>query len=108
MINIIPCHLRILFICVLCLSDFRDYKSFSGKINTYALRAQAMPRHYAVKVVEDCHHHWQSLHIDRKQSTVFKAGDTNAITAPATVEVVSDVLPTDVSVNENQDKPTEN
>ena len=31
---------------------FRDYKSFSGKINSYALRAQAMPRHYAVKVIQ--------------------------------------------------------
>lgn len=34
---------------------FRDYKSFSGKINSYALRAQAMPRHYALKVIEETH-----------------------------------------------------
>ena len=56
---------------------FRDYKSFSGKINTYALRAQAMPRQYAVNVVEDTHKHWQSLHIVNKQNVVTKGGDSS-------------------------------
>ena len=54
---------------------FRDYKSFSGKINSYALRAQAMPRQYAVQVVEDTHKHWQSLHLVNKRDVVSK-GDT--------------------------------
>ena len=51
------------------------YKSYSGKINTYALRAQAMPRQYAVNVVEDTHQHWQSLHLVNKQNVVSKGGD---------------------------------
>ena len=51
---------------------FRSYKSFSGKINSYALRAQAMPKQYAVKVVEDTHQHWQSLHIVNKRDVVSK------------------------------------
>ena len=50
------------------------YKSFSGKINSYALRAQAMPRQYAVDVIEDTHKHWQSLHIVNKQNVVSKGG----------------------------------
>jgi hypothetical protein len=49
---------------------FRDYKSFSGKINTYALRAQAMPRHYALKVIEETHHHWRSLHLVKKRDII--------------------------------------
>lgn len=49
---------------------FRDYKSFSGKINTYALRAQAMPRHYALKVIEETHQHWKSLHLVKKRHTI--------------------------------------
>jgi len=48
----------------------------SGKINTYALRAQAMPRQYAVNVVEDTHKHWQSLHIVNKRDVVSKGGAT--------------------------------
>ena len=49
---------------------FRDYKSYSGKINTYALRAQAMPRHYAIKVLEETHQHWKSLHLVKKRDTI--------------------------------------
>lgn len=56
---------------------FRDYKSFSGKINTYALRAQAMPRHYAVKVIEDCHKHWKQLHLVDKMDIVTKQHQSN-------------------------------
>lgn len=49
---------------------FRDYKSFSGKINKYALKAQAMPRSYAVKVIEETHQHWKSLHLIKSIHTI--------------------------------------
>lgn len=67
-----------------------DYKSFSGKINTYALRAQAMPRHYAIKVLEETHQHWKSLHLIKKKHTIGESShqvdsrkvDPNVITSP--------------------------
>ena len=51
------------------------YKSFSGKINSYALRAQAMPKQYAVRVIEDTHQHWKSLHLVNKRDVINK-GET--------------------------------
>ena len=57
---------------------FRDYKSFSGKINTYALRAQAMPRQYAVNVIEDTHKHWKTLHFVNKKDVISKGGSSVA------------------------------
>lgn len=51
---------------------FRDYKSFSGKINSYALRAQAMPAQYARQVIEDTHQHWKSLHLVNKRNVISK------------------------------------
>jgi hypothetical protein len=56
-----------------------SYKSFSGKINSYALRAQAMPKQYAVQVIEDTHEHWKSLHIVNKRSVL---GPGEAVTRP--------------------------
>ena len=35
-----------------------------------------MPKQYAVRVVEDTHEHWKSLHLVNKLSTVTKGGDT--------------------------------
>jgi len=67
---------------------FRDYKSFSGKINTYALRAQAMPRQYALKVIEETHHHWRSLHLVKKRDVIGESVTqlgTRAPGAPAAV-----------------------
>jgi len=62
---------------------FRDYKSFSGKINKYALRAQAMPRHYALKVLEETHQHWKSLHLVKKRDII---GESSAQAGMRVVE----------------------
>lgn len=65
----------------------RDYKSFSGKINTYALRAQAMPRHYALKVLEETHQHWKNLHFVKKRHVI---GETNTQQAGHAAPVKTD------------------
>lgn len=49
---------------------FRDYKSASGKINSYALEGRCMPRDYALNVLAETHKHWQHLHLERKQSII--------------------------------------
>ena len=64
---------------------FRDYKSFSGKINTYGLKAQCMPKSYAVKVIDDTHKHWQNLHLTRKQNIVGPGGVEVVTVAPGQV-----------------------
>ena len=67
----------------------RSYKSFSGKINSYALRAQAMPKQYAVRVIEDTHEHWKSLHIVNKRSVL--GGPADAATMRPVAEGGGDV-----------------
>ena len=64
-----------------------DYKSFSGKINKYALRAQAMPRHYALKVLEETHQHWRSLHLEKKRDIIGES------TAQAGMRVMQEAVP---------------
>jgi inorganic pyrophosphatase len=90
---------------------FRDYKSFSGKINTYGLKAQAMPKSYAVKVIDDTHQHWKNLHLTRKQNIVGPGGADVVPSAAAsgaaanahgdkpTIQTTSNDVPSDVSVS---------
>ena len=41
---------------------FRDYKVPDGKPqNVFAFNGEAKPREYALKVVEETHHHWKQL-----------------------------------------------
>lgn len=84
--------LSLLLSVSVCLSvrGRRDYKSFSGKINTYALRAQAMPRHYALKVLEETHQHWKNLHFVKKRHIIGESSHQLegrlSVVKPASVE----------------------
>jgi hypothetical protein len=78
---------------------FRDYKSFSGKINTYALRAQAMPRHYAVNVIETCHNHWKQLHVVDKFDIVKKQESQEK---PLPISINTSATPTNIVVNKEK------
>lgn len=45
----------------------RVYKCWSGAPeNTFALNEEAMPKHYAIQVVEDCHQSWKKLNASNK------------------------------------------
>ncbi len=83
---------------------FRDYKSFSGKINSYALRGQAMPRNYARQVIEDTHKHWQSLHLVNKKDIIGKGGPATSAAHPsvAAAQNASANLATDVDLPADQ------
>lgn len=72
------------------------FNCFLGKQNFYALREQAMPRDYAQKVVEQTHHHWMGLHLERKQHTVSK--ETVVVTT-STTTTTPDVPPADVTTD---------
>ena len=48
----------------------RDYKNYAGgTLNKYALNERAMPRDYAIQVVEDTHGHWKNLHRGHQQGS---------------------------------------
>ena len=54
-----------------------------------ALRAQAMPRHYALKVLEETHQHWQSLHLVKKKHTIGESSHQLQGRKPDTVSALS-------------------
>jgi hypothetical protein len=78
---------------------FRDYKSFSGKINTYALRAQAMPRQYATNVIDICHKHWKQLHVVDKLDIVNKQETKESKTSISNNNTSDNNLPVDISID---------